>query len=611
MWRELLSARDDLMALLAADASMVGREAPKRARRVIDLAEQLIANVDAAAWFSTSAESQVAHSMLEVLATAASDVAVGALARFLNEGVTDADAAARGEAVVAAIEQEVWRPADEPPSSVVAAVFQVDPAVLDGMTGLDASARLRVASGMSAQELDGLSRSMLRHLLPSSAAYPPSATSILAALLMTERPFYAHVAALHTRDLILAADVDRASAILNDLRNYLPENWATHRTVVAGLQRLAAASDAEEAALAEADLSWAETEGPVRRFAWTVLRLRGVAGDELPKLAELHGRLRADGAYITTLFAAAIEPGWRNSVAHRQVVWDSSREALVLDGALVAPSRLRVRRSIGTAGCHGFECGVSLARAASQPLARKLDLRARPEDHPQIVRARVADALALHGLVALRIDVGSDRLIVELPDGTAYDAGRIIGELAEARHAYGLERVELRFGERPALLITGKTLAEVMRLRRSARHRRLPASALWPVIAAGRLELGVAIDEAYGETVERASWAAVQVVAPLIGIDVDAPRLSASAARAELGEILAALLASWRVLPGRAPANCAHVAQLLRDASRAIASPRRADLFAAGRALHAVTKRHGPPDPPWFAPLSVGAADAA
>ena len=168
------------------------------------------------------------------------------------------------------------------------------------------------------------------------------------------------------------------------------------------------------------------------------------------------------------MVADAIEPAWRNSVAHREVAYDASHRKLVLRGDLVDPQGLRSRRAIGDAVVYGFECGVALARASSPKLAQRLDRRVTAAQHPQIVSSRLADRFAQHGTVAVGITVRGEEVFLELADGTIYDAAGVIAELAATCREYKIGNVELRCGTRPPLSASAEALVEVARLCREA-----------------------------------------------------------------------------------------------------------------------------------------------
>lgn len=186
--------------------------------------------------------------------------------------------------------------------------------------------------------------------------------------------------------------------------------------------------------------------------------------------------------------------------------------------------------------------------------------------------------------------------MVDAADSTRFSAespGRFTLE-------HQIHRVELSFGSRPPLSVNNEVLAEISHLCRKAGGR-MPATAMWPVVAVGRLQLGTPADAIYTELAERAAWAAMKVVAPRLGIGVDAPLVEAKAGAKELGQILGALQSTWRVLPGRAPSSCADVPQRIRVAKAALSRPER--LFSAGKALHEACSRDEPPGLPWFALL--------
>jgi hypothetical protein len=273
----------------------------------------------------------------------------------------------------------------------------------------------------------------------------------------------------------------------------------------------------------------------------------------------------------------------------------------LLRGDLVDPQGLRSRRAIGDAVVYGFECGVALARASSPKLAQRLDRRVTAAQYPQIVSSRLADRFAQHGTVAVGITVRGEEVFLELADGTIYDAASVIAELAATCREYKIGNVELRCGTRPPLTANAGTLAEVARLCREAGGQ-MAATALWPVLAVGRLQLGAEPAAVYTEMAERAAWAAMRIVAPRLGIKFDAPLIEGPAAAKELDAILKGLLSAWRLLPGRAPGDCADVPQRIRAAQAALGRPEH--LFGAGKALHQATTRDGPAELPWFAPFA-------
>jgi hypothetical protein len=603
LWNQLVEARDRVAELAAAAPRTAGREIGRRVAELTSLAESLIANTEGACWFETPTGSLVDHDALARIADAAATIAHNAVVTATGDHDADADARTTGAMVADQIAQEVVRSFADPPSAALAATFAIDRTLVDNLGGLDSGARLQVASGLRHNELNDMSHRILGHLIPEAATYPPSPTNILPAMLLEERPLTAHVVALHLRDLLQETDPTHAAAALDEWRAQIAVHWATHKTMLAGLRRLhEATGDDEEVALAEADLSWAVAEGPVRRLGWTILRLYGAPAAPLPTLSELRDRLIAHGSFLARAVSEAIEPAWRNAVAHRDIAYDATSGKLVLgDGTLEAPGSLRIRRNVGTATISGFECGVALARASNPSLADHLDLAVDAKARPQLARARIADRLAGHDVLCDTINVQDGCAKLTLTGATPFAAAGVLVELAEAREDLGLDGAELRVGDRPPLHVTGHVLAELSRLRLTTRDGSLPTTALWVVIAAGRLDLGIPLDDIYDEVSQRAVTAALQIVAPHFGLDLGEEAFPLTAAASRLDEILRCLLAAWRLLPGAPPQRRADLPHRIRTARVALRNT--GELRTAGQRLHELMDREDPPDLPWFEPF--------
>jgi hypothetical protein len=603
-WTKLTVARSRVEALVQMSPKVAGKQAPRRVRELIAAAEIVIAEVEAVCWFIAAPDSVIQHGDLVELADCAKAIAHQIVELLPGDHASDAEVA-RGDRIVARIGQEIERTSSETPSANLATVFGVEPRLIEDLGGLDASARLRVATTLNHDELEQLSRSVLRHLLSDNATYAPTATSILAPMLLSERPLIAHVVALHTAEALVNMNPGRTAEILRDYRGYLPENWATQRTITANEKRIrtAAPNDHEEVALAEAELSWACTEGPIRRLGWTCLRLYGADDAPMPMLGELQDRLDAQDEVITRALANAIVPAWRNAVAHREVSYDPVRRKLRLESDLVTPDRLREARQLGYAIAYGFDCGVAVARATSPALAAQLDLGADIATEPHLVAGRLADLMAGHRILCERIEVMDDRVIVRAQNLHVRDAALILTEFAEASDLYQLGDVELQIDDRPALRVPANILAELIRQRQTAPDKSLPASALWAVIASGRADLLGDSVPVYDEIGQRAVAAAIQVFAGFMGIDVGRPieRRTDEEARSELDQIEVALTSAWGILPGEVPAQWVDLPADVRALRNALGND--PDFRAAGRRLHQSMRREDLPELPWFAPF--------
>jgi hypothetical protein len=607
LWPKLLAARASLQALLALPPGKIGAKAPRRAGAAVTVAEELIGYLETACWFRAPEDSTVDDAMLAELGALAHAVLAETLDPAADPSIA-VQAIARGDAIVELVKEEIARPSTGSPASVVAGVFGIPVDTVGDLTGLDAGGRLRAASGLGVAELEAVSRKILRHLIPEGAAYPPSATEILPGMLVAARPSFAHMAALYGRDAALNADPSRAIEVLKRRRANMPRDWATHRAYINNLARLkAAGDDEEEASLAEAELSWLVTEGPVRQTGWAMLALDGAEGNTAPLLSELQDRLVAADSPLTRMTAAAIEPAWRNSVAHRDVSYDATQHKLVLNGELVEARELQHGRMIGDAVIHGFACGIALACATSPALAKGLNGELPVAQHPHIAQSQLANRLAGQGLVAEKIELQGDVVVMAFDDGNLYDASKAIAEVAAAYRGFEISRLQMRFGNRPPLIVNRRTLAEVARLHRSAGGV-MPFYATWPVIATGRVEERIEAASIYAEMAHRAAWAALRVVGPRLGLAMGVEPVGLAAAEKELDEILQALLSVWRLLPGHAPGAQADVPQRIRSAKAALGQPQ--VLFAAGKRLHEATTREEPPELPWVAPFERAARAA-
>jgi hypothetical protein len=595
--------------LLQEPSSVAGRQSPARFGALAAAAQGVIAQVDGVCWFAAPSDSFVTHQDLRRLAQAAQAIARNALGLLAGDRSSDA-ALAAGDAVTEQITRETRRQSTEPPAANLAAVFGVDQALFEELGGLDSSARLRVATSLDHQDLDQLSRSVLRHLITNVTTYAPNATSVLAPMLVAERPLVAHVVALVTSQDLLTLDPGHAGTVLHAYRAYLPENWATYRSIHASERRMKTAGDEdpEDAALAEAEISWAFTEGLMRRLGWTWLRLFGANDADMPLLSELHDRLAAHGDIVASALATAIVPPWRNAVAHREVSYDTARGKLKMGADLVAPQELRGPRQLGTAVAHGFECGIALARASSSALAAELHLGADVTSEPQLVQSRLADLMAQHHVRCKRVVARDDHVLICVEQLNVYEASCILVEFAEATDLYQMSDIELQVDQRPALRVPATVLAELSRLRETACDRKLPAWGLWVVIASGRMDLVSDPDDVYREISQRAITATFRAFAGVLGVDlgVAVEPLSNEQATEALDQIEAALLSAWSVLPGDPSEECEDVLQRIRCVREALDDPHQ--LRAAGKRLHERMCREDPPELPWFAPLEATAA---
>lgn len=603
-WRSLIHARSDLTDLLQAAPTRAGRQAPGALRSLITAAEIVIAQVEPVCWFAAAPESTVTVSDIARLAEHARNIAHGAIALVAGDRATDADVSV-GDAIVDAITSEIRLPSTQPSSDTLTTALRVDPAVLNQLGGLDASARLRAASALNQEELDQLSLHVLQHLITNDTAYAPNATSVLAPMLALERPLIAHVVALHLSQDLLQMAPDHVGEVLTAWRAFLPENWAAHRSIRTHERRITAAgdSDPEDSALAEAESTATFMEGPIRRLGWTCLRLYTQADGPMPMLDELRGRLLAAGSFVMTAAGNAIVAPWRNAVNHRDMAWNPVTGELRLGEELVTPDRLRGLRQFGQAVAYGFECGVTIARASSEALAEKLELGADVRTDPQLVHTRLASLLAGHGVVCDRIEIAEDRVIFTVASLNAAAAALVLAEFAEAIDLYELSDVELKVEGRTPLYVPVAVLAELRRLRQEAGGGGLPAYALWPVIAAGRSEIVDDTAAIFREMAQRAAEAAVWVVAGLLELDigVSVERLDRGEAVARLDQIEEALLSAWAILPGVTTPELSglpgHISQL-RDA---IETNR--DVRPADRRIRTLMSREAPPDLPWFTPF--------
>jgi hypothetical protein len=603
-WRSLIQARSKLGDLVQAPPAQAGRRAPAALRSLVKAAEIVIAQVEPVCWFVAPEESAVKVSDVAQLADNARAISHGALALVSGDRSTDAHVVA-GNAIVDAIDVEIKLSGSQPSSDTLTTVFAVDPGLLSRLGGLDATACIRAATTLGEKELDQLSRQVLQHLITKDTAYAPKATSVLAPMLALDRPLIAHVVASHLSQDLLGMAPEHVGEVLMAWRAFVPEIWAAHRSIRTHEQRIIAAgdSDPEDAALAEAEITATFMEGAIRRLGWTCLRLyTGVSG-AMPMLDELRNRLLAAEPFVTTAAGRAMEPAWRNAVNHRDMAYNPMTGQLRLGEDVVAPAQLRGIRQLGEGVAFGFECGVTIARASSKPLADKLDLGADIRTNPQLVQTRLADLLAQHRVVCERIDIADDRVIFTVASLNAADAAMVLAEFADATDLYQLSSVELRVDGCTPLHVSASVLAELQRLRLEAGGGALPVYALWPVIAAGRAEIADDSDSVYTELAQRGAEAAVRMAIGLLDIDFggDITRVDRDEAIANLRQIEAALASAWSILPGTIPHALSDLPVLISKLREVIESD--GYMRPAGRRVHEFTSRDPYPELPWFSPF--------
>lgn len=604
-WRSLIEARTALTDLLQAAPAQAGRRAPGGLRALIAASGIVIAQVEPVCWFMAAPNSTVTISEIAQIAEHARNIAHGALGLIAGDNATDADVSA-GNAIVDAIAREITLPSTEPPSDTLTTALALDPAVMNQLGGLDASARLMAASKLDHGVLDELSRDILQHLITDHTTYAPNATSVLAPMLALARPLLAHVVALHVSQDLQEMAPEHVGEVLIAWREFLPEIWAAHRSIRTHERRIATAgeSDPEDSALAEAEITATFMEGPIRRLGWTCLRLYTQADGTMPMLDELRSRLIAAGPFVTTATGNAIVAAWRNAVNHRDMAYNPVTGELRLGGDQVNTNQLRGLRQFGEAVAYGFECGVTIARASSEPLAKKLELGADVRIEPHLVHARLASLLAGQGVVCDRIEIAEDRVIFTVPSVNAAIGALVLTEFAEATDLYQLSGVELRVVDRTPLHVPVTVLAELRRLRHGAGGAGLPACALWPVIAVGRSDIVDDTAAVYTEMAQRAAEAATWVVAGLLELEVAAhlERVDQGQAVAKLDHIRDALSSAWAMLPGVIPPELIGLPDYISQLQEAIETNK--DVRPAGRRVHAFMSREGPPDLPWFTPFA-------
>ena len=586
-WRSLIEARTALTDLLEASPAQAGRRATGALRALITASEIVILQVEPVCWFIAAPNSTVTISEIAQIAEHARNIAHGAFGLIAGDDATDADVSA-GNAIMDAVAREMTLPSTEPPSDTLTAAFALDHAVMNQLGGLDAIARLRAATALNHGELDELSRNILQHLITEDATYAPSATSVLAPMLALQ------MAPEHVGEVLMA------------WREFLPEIWAAHRSIRTHERRIAAAgeSDPEDSALAEAEVTATFMEGPIRRLGWTCLRLYTEADGPMPMLDELRSRLLAAGPFVTTAAGNAIVAVWRNAVNHRDMAYNPVTGVLRLGADHVSTDQLRGLRQFGEAVAYGFECGVTIARASSEPLAKELGLGADVRTAPHLVHARLASLLAGHGIVCDRIDIAVDQVTFTVPNLNAAMGALVLTEFAEATDLYQLSGVELRVVDRTPLHVPATVLAELRRLRHEAGESGLPPYVLWPVIAVGRSDVVDNTAAVYTEMAQRAAEAAIWVVAGLLELEVAAhlERVDRGQAIAKLDQIRDALSSAWAMLSGVCPPELSGLPDYISQLREAIETNK--DVRPTGRRIHAFMNREGPPDLPWFTPFA-------
>lgn len=175
---------------------------------------------------------------------------------------------------------------------------------------------------------------------------------------------------------------------------------------------------------------------------------------------------------------------------------------------------------------------------------------------------------------------------------------------AEVTDLYQLTGVELRVVDHTPLHLPVTVLAELRRLRRDAGQAGLPPYALWPVIAVGRSDIVDDTAAVYTEMAQRAAEAATWVVASLLELEVAAhlERVDQGQAVEKLDQITEALLSAWTMLPGMVPPELNGLPDYISELRDAIET--NGDVKPAGRRIHALMSREGPPDLPWFTPFA-------
>lgn len=588
-------------ALLDAD---FGRLDPCADARVLGTARAVI---DAALASDANRLRTAASALAEEVATAALDLwclaalSPGRVAVQLHDAVVDVGTSAlKGVADPAGVDTSTWV---ERIRRAIDAVSQRDPAVVDDPVkalfdvtrdevcdarGVFSPARV-VAHFHGREEdlthiVDGL-LSLVTPLPPN----PIDGLRAAGALFLGPRPLLALRAAVQVKDLIAAVfdnDHEAAAAPLRDLRSRVDRSATNHASMLRTTEQLSEARTLAEQAALRLELYRKMAEGQLRPWAWTILRLRGRVLGRMPELAALRDQLLADGSALCREAAHAILTPARNASAHEDFEWDGARGVLLVGDAEVAVDQLVEATERAYAFMSGAECGWTCARSESDLLGHLLDERRPPNT------GKVTDlhgALARFGTNGLHVHdwTFDDRVLsVTVDDVPLRAIDPCFQAVLEASRRLNPDRVvvKIRGAADPIVDLSRDTIgiADTVWAKAVRSFRPLPLCTFLPANAANRLAV-----ETPDSAAVAIAWLAMNDAAHAFNEAYDgvggANKIARLTARLEL--VASAIEATCTVLPSDVTVPLSRAADLVSNATVAIASRDAVALAAAERSI--------------------------
>lgn len=438
-------------------------------------------------------------------------------------------------------------------------------------------------------------------LLTSRPPNPIDGLRAAGALFLGPRPLLALRSAVQSRSLIAGVilnDHKAAATPLRDLKSRVDRSATNHASMLRVTAQLAEARTVADQAPLRLELYRKMAEGQLRPWAWTILRLRGRVLNRMPELASMRDQLLADGHPLCLEAASAILTPARNASAHEDFEWDGGRGVLLVGEAEVGVDELVEATERAYSLMSGAECGWTCARSESDLLARLLDAD-RPPNTEKVIDLQ--GALARFGTNGLHVHdwTFDDRVLHVIVDDVRVRAiDPCFQAVLEASRRVSPDRVvvKTRLAPDPVIDLSREAIeiADTVWCEAVRSFRPLPLCTFLPANAANRLAV-----ETPDSAAVAVAWLALNDAAHAFNEAYDGwggeRRVARLAARLELVEH--AIDAARAVLPVAATTPLSHAADLVSNATLAIASRSTTALDAAEDSITAYLQASAMPSP--------------
>ncbi|GAB2616774.1 hypothetical protein GCM10027269_86450 [Kribbella endophytica] len=274
--------------------------------------------------------------------------------------------------------------------------FDLGPEAAVDIKGIRTAAALMSAYSGRTDELTARARRIADRLTDAPLEFM-KLLYVARCLLTDSGPVRLRTARLVKEEILRAFEArpDTVGAALNDLRLQSDQSSAGATRITRTMMMINAATDDAERADLMMDWYRQYVEGQLRPWAWTLMRIAGVAG-QMPNLGPLRAMLQSCPDPLRQNFVRCMVAMARNAAAHEGWRWNAWTQVIETDAGEITLDDLDAALALAEALVGGAEAGWSAALAESPRLTAAMS-HGGPD--PVAIRSRtVTGFFALNGL---------------------------------------------------------------------------------------------------------------------------------------------------------------------------------------------------------------------